>query len=75
MNTKIIDRSEFVRETPSEEGQYLWFNGTTCDLITVIRYPEKDDYGIHWDSYLGVPSFGGRNVGNLRGLFLKLEIS
>ncbi|UYD59216.1 hypothetical protein HPMBJEAJ_00101 [Aeromonas phage avDM6] len=70
----VIDFREFSDLTPTEPGYYLWNPSyTDVTMIHVYRYPAKDEYGIHWESYLGVPMMGGRNVGNLKGSFLKLE--
>ncbi|APU01584.1 hypothetical protein [Aeromonas phage 65.2] len=69
-----INLNEFTDDSPSEPGYYLWRKSyTDVSMIHVYRYPAKDEYGIHWDSYLGVPMLGGRNVANLKGSFLKLE--
>lgn len=70
-----IPLDKFVNETPTKSGCYLWRSHMmmSVEMIYVADYPEKDEYGIHWNSYLGVPSMRGRNVSQLKGSFLKLE--
>lgn len=61
--------------TPTCEGQYLWrCSSGTVEMITVVHYPEMFRYGSIVESYLGVPSYGGKDVSRLRGTFSeKLE--
>ncbi|ATI17325.1 hypothetical protein [Aeromonas phage AS-szw] len=72
-----INLSSFSPYTPKTPGTYLWNSGTDkkpdVRSIHVVIFPKKTQYGIDWDSYLGVPSMGGRHVGHLKGSFLKLE--
>ncbi|QMV28969.1 hypothetical protein AP1_0262 [Aeromonas phage AP1] len=72
-----INLSSFSPYTPKTPGTYLWNSGTDkkpdIRSIIVVLFPQKSQYGLDWDAYLGVPSMGGRNVGHLKGSFLKLE--
>lgn len=72
-----IQLDSFVNESPKVPGIYLWNSGTNKNpeihSIRIVEFPEKTEHGIKWDSYLGVPTMGGRNVTQLRGSFLKLE--
>ena len=61
--------------TPTEEGYYIWtssaFPVLPAEMIHVVRYPAKSEFGIEWESYLGVAGMGGRYVAKLRGTFSK----
>lgn len=83
MKELIISESDFTSEHPTEPGLYLWKSdsrytesnsGIDISSIWVCVYPAKDEYGLHWESYLGVPRLNGRNVKNLGGRFLKIKI-
>lgn len=74
MGTVTISQELFSDEHPNEEGTYLWKNSMGVELINVYYYKERHEYGIHWDSYYGIPSMGGRNIRNLLGSFLKIEV-
>lgn len=59
------------KSTPTEEGFYIWYPSLTLipEMIHVVQYPSKEEFGLKWGSYLGVPAFRGRHVGKLQGKF------
>jgi hypothetical protein len=61
----------FKNQTPAKPGYYLYRGDLTLDvdLIHVVLYPEKEEHGMRWESYLGVSNYRGRNVTQLRGYF------
>lgn len=74
MKTLVIFSDSFIEQHPCEEGSYLWASSTGVDMIKVVYYPPKTEYGIRWEGYYGVPNFAQRDVQNLKGKFLKVEI-
>lgn len=73
MNNHNIVLDEFLPETPSSEGQYLWKSTLDIELSTIYWVPPKDEYGMSWDGYLAVSGQRGRSVGHLGGSFLKVN--
>ena len=59
------------KSTPTEEGVYIWYPSLTLlpEMIRVVQYPSKDEFGVSWPSYLGVPTYNGAHVGKLQGKF------
>lgn len=75
MNKLIINNDLWSKEIPCEEGKYLCKSDlySATSLVTVVFYPEKCEYGMHWPSYYGILEYKGRNVKGLKRLWIKLE--
>jgi len=74
MKDLIVNLDDFTEVHPTEPGIYMWAVGDSLSLITVRRVPAKNEYGIKWESYLGVVEHRGRDVNFLKGKFIKLKI-
>lgn len=74
MNTINIESNMFTDKHPTTKGLYLWKNSLGTELIKVLVIPAKQEYGMDWESYLGVASMRNRNVTQLKGSFVKVTI-
>ena len=72
----LIQKDLFSSQYPKEEGTYLWIGDYSeeLELILVKYYEPKAEYGMQWDGYFGVVGMRGRNVTQLSGKFLKIDI-
>ncbi len=67
----------WLASLPEQEGTYLrrsgGFGAQSYELVKVVHYPSKVEYGSYWEGYYGVPSCGKKDVSRIQGWFLKLE--
>lgn len=73
LNNKEID-VEYMNELPEEEGTYLWKSIDSIQVIKVLYYPAKEEYGTRWNAYYGVSTFRGKHISQLKGKFVKIEM-
>ena len=56
---------------PTTEGKYIFVGKYTQEpeIITVVKYPAKWEYGTQWEEYLGVAGHRGRHISRYDGYF------
>lgn len=74
MKNIIVTPDLFTKEKPKQSGLFLWKNSLGVELIKVVYYPSKIEFGMKWDSYYGIPSMRGKNVAKLQGEFLEVIV-
>ena len=65
---------EFTREHPEKAGTFLWKHSIGVETIHVVHYPAKQDYGVDWVAYYGIPAMRGKSVRKLSGEFCEIEL-
>ena len=58
-------------KVPTELGKYVFVGKflKEPEIITVVKYPARFEYGRHWDEYLGVAESRGRHISHFNGYF------
>ena len=59
---------ELSNKVPQKEGYYIWQSTmfkqvSQPEILHVVWYPPKFDYGMQWDGFWGILNYRGRNVG------------
>lgn len=67
----------WLASLPELEGTFLrkssGIGGSSLELVKVVYFPSKVEYGSYWEGYYGVPSYGNKDVSRIQGWFLKVE--
>ncbi len=72
-----LPKEGWLATLPELEGTYLrktsGFGKTSLELVKVVYFPSKVEYGSYWEGYYGVPSYGKKDISRIQGWFLKVE--